>query len=96
DLHFKILIVSVLVAFISIFFLGSIGEIISTISIMIAIAPILIIGWGMFYHQFKSQNWGWLLPSIALSIFGFGFVILTIFYFKVMRKEFKKGHGIYS
>jgi len=96
DTNFKIIGGSWLIAFISMFILGSIGEGISLIFIMISVAPLLIIKWGMFYHQFKSKRWGWLLSSILLTLISLGFIILTVFYFKVMRKEFKKGNGIYN
>lgn len=96
DTNFKVLGISILLSFIVLLLPYSIGEEISFLAMMVAIVPFLIIGWGMFYHQFKSQEWLWLLPSILLTIFGLGFIILSVFYFKVMRKEFQKGNGIYN
>jgi hypothetical protein len=61
-----------------------------------AIIPLASITWGMLYHQYKRGQWGWIVTTTILCILGLsGFFVSAIFYFAVMRGEFKRGKGIY-
>ena len=99
DLCFKILGVSLLVLFVVYFIDGyssSVTETISIISAIIMTVCMVIINWGMLYHQVRSGSYEWLFPTILLFFIGAAPIVLMLFYWVKMRKEFKKGNGIYS
>lgn len=89
--------ISLLLLFLAYFFLSD--DLYSLISIVIVI-PILmsmvVIGWGMLYHIVKRKAWIWLTFFIIFIFITGGIVVALLFYYIVMRKEFKKGKGFYN
>jgi len=57
---------------------------------------LVIITWGMIYHEYKRKEYGWFLLTLVAFFFIGGFIISIIFYFVKMRDEFKKGKGVYE
>ena len=99
DLYFKILGTSLFILFVVYFIDGYSSPLTETISIISAVTMttcMVIINWGMLYHQIKSGSYGWLLPTGILFFIGAAPIVLMLFYWVKMRKEFKKGNGIYS
>jgi len=61
-----------------------------------AISSIIIL-WGMIYHQYQRSDWNWFIITIILILLaGLGLLVTIPYYFLVMRKEFKRGKGIYE
>ena len=62
------------------------------IPILCFIIPLAIFSWGMIYNKYKNKRYFWLFIDLLLFlIFSVGIHIsCIIFYFKFMRKEFKK------
>lgn len=85
DTNFKVFGISLLVAIVATFLFDSLTEGIGIVFAIVAIFPIIAINWGMLYHQVKSESYEWLAP-----------ISLMTFYFIKMRKEFKKGKGVYN
>ena len=55
--------------------------------------PLIVIGFGMIYHEIKRKDWGWLTATILIAfIKGAGAIVAIIYYFVVMRKAFKEGN----
>ncbi len=90
-------IVSVLCIFLSQFdVLFDIMSLIFAGCLILALPGIGLISIGMTYHQFKTKNYIFITITIISILFGLIFINNTLFYWIKMRKEFKKGNGIYS
>lgn len=96
DTNFKVFGISLLIAIIATMFFDSLTGGIGMIFMIIAIFPMISINWGMLYHQVKGGSYGWLSLTILLFFTGLAPISLMTFYFVKMRKEFKKGNGVYS
>lgn len=94
DTNFKVLGTSLLIMIITMSLFPSMESIVLGCAIIIAIS-IISISWGMFYHQFRSGSYWWLSLTVLLFFIGSAPVSLMFFYWIKMRKEFKKGNGIY-
>ena len=67
------------------------------ISLPFLFISIPVITWGMIYHEYHRKDWCWLWATIIIAfIGGAGFFVSVLYYFFVMRNEFKKGKGEYE
>lgn len=94
DRCFKTIPISIIIILVSGYLKVDVVGIVAGIVIAIVL---LNIKFGMFYHQFKNKKFiHWAILSLLTTLVGLGTITFSIFYFKVMRKEFKEGRGVYG